>query len=437
MGLLERIFGGGRAETEKEPDSETMTINRAHDLLERRREETARELMENAKPKYSEMQRCVTELEGAIKNLAGAQHSEDVDKDAMNQRILSAAMAGRRNFIERMNSMTRDLRKPMGDDMDSVISFVESSVAILKNVNSTAFADYRFFGELFRKESSVALDSFKRLAKLSGELGRTIEPSKKGVDDIGLCKSELKNIQSSIASYRGKKSGLNDAERKIMEMKGDEERLKKDILNISTSDEAKDFERMALEKEEVQMRMSRVTSEAAASTSPLEKAVKKFKKSIEDGEVSFGNKRFVNVFLENPADAVLGDAESFTSLLKALRANMGKLELKERSAKTLEIVESLLSSDFPKKISGDIKLLSGKLSDVEDKISKSSIQERINRLKSELESMNRKITEAEAELPKERASLERLAGDISSKKSGLEQKLSRLLGKNVKLSGEA
>lgn len=439
MGLLDRIFGRKAAVPPgaNEEGESVLTTDEVRKLLDKTKDEAMGQLARDAMPKCLEMQEAIKSFEASLIPLSESTPDAEMDNDTINQRILSNAVAGRRNFLEKAHGMVKGLKRHLASDADSILDFQRSSMTILGNMNDTALADYRLFSGVFRKESESVFGSLKRINSLFKELCRKIDEGKRKADSTGVSKAELERMMEDISSLQSKRSDANRAERKLEELKGAQSRLKDGISRLECSEESKKLARMIEDEKELKARASKARGELSHALSRLEKPLRKYRKLVDEGTADFGDKRYIQLFLEDPAGTVLEyGMDKFKPMLEGLKKSIAGsgIDLKERSEKAMATIDTLSETDYIGRMAAEIKRLSMDSERLGKDISMSKVKEDIRRLGSELESIGREADGLERDIPKERSVIERIDASVAARKEQLEGRLASLTGKRVKVS---
>ncbi len=432
MGWLEKIFG--KEEDVAKPEQSEQKVfdtNNLKEFLDAHYQTQMNPFFKTAKSKYDEIQNAVDDLRKSLGNLSAAEYTDTVDP-----RLLSVVVGRRKNFIQKMNDVAKQMKTPIKNEFDSILNYNNSSVFSLNYANATTVDDYTRVAELFRKEASSVISNFRKIETLLTEFGSMVKQKNNLVNSVASSNDRLLAITGDISKISEKKNLIEELRASIKNLDEDQSRISGEIADLEKSKEWKTNSEMLEQRDELQTKKSQISVETTQMISPLVKPVKKFKNLLDNSKENFQNKKFVELFLDDYLNAVVSnDAAIFNSLLEKLEENIlnKKIDLKENANKILQTTAALRENDTLAKFKADYGTLSRKIQDLENAIANSQIQGIRRKLEADSESARRKRDELSVRLPKEEANLNSIRAKLEKDKSELELQVGNLTNTKINL----
>lgn len=431
LGWFTKIFGIKESNTKKEElKPTTFGIESLKTFLDTQHENITNPFFKLAKTKHDELQTLANDLQGSLKILSEAKYTDSVDPQ-----LFSAVMERRKNFIQKINAFIKKLRTPISSDFNSILDFHNSSVSTFNHANDTTVDDYRRLTELFRRETSLVINNFKKIENSLTDFGLIIKDKGSIIKSLNLAKSKLQEITNHISAFDEKKKHIEETADKIDDLDSEHVKILNGISALENSDEWRSYNNLLKKRDEAQNKIIQLSNTVIQTVSPLIKPIKKFKHLIDNGVVSF-DKKFVELFLENNSDAILRkDSSNFLSLLENLEKTISdkKIDLKDRTNTILDTITALKESNVIFGLKNDFETLSKDTMELESKIASSQVPEKRKKLAADLESVKRTKDNYNLELSKEKSNLESLRNDIHKARVEIEEQIANLSGNKVSL----
>ncbi len=438
LGWFTKIFGINqepdtkKGELKKEELKPTaFGIESLKTFLDIQHENITNPFFKSAKTKHGELQTLADDLQGSLKILGEAKYADPVDPQ-----LFSAVMERRKNFIQKINEFVKKIRTPVSPDFNSILDFHNSSVSTFNHVNATTVDDYRRLTELFSRETSSVINNFKKIENSLSNFGLLIKDKESAIKSLNLTKSKLQEVANHISAFDEKKKRIKEFADRISGLDSDHTKISDGISALENSDEWKNYNHLLENKAEAQNKMIQLSNDMVQAVSPLVKPIKKFKHLIDDGVVSFGDKKFVDLFLENNLNAILNNETSnFLSLLENLDKAISdkKIDLKDRASAILDTMTALKEGNVISELKNDFETLSKHIKELEGDIACSQVPEKRRKLSADLESVKRTKDNCELELSEEKSNMESLRNDIRKARAEIEEQISNLSGNKVSL----
>ena len=415
----------------EEPRQKAFSINDLKEFLGTHYKKEMSPFLEAAKAKYGEIQNAADGFQKSLENLAAANYTDPVDPY-----LLSVVVGRRRNFIQKMTQVAKQLKTPIKYDFDSILNYNNSASFSLNHANATTVEDYGQVVELLRKEAASAVSNFRRIENLLKELGFMVEHKNNFVNSMASSNGKLLLIERGLAAISEKEKLIGELRAGIKTSDADQLKISDDIANLEKSDEWKTNREMLKRRDELQAQKSELSSEMTQIISPLVKPIKKFKNLLDNNRESFENKKFVEALLDDYIDAiVLNDIAIFNSLLEKLKENIlgKKIDLKERTSKILQTIDALRENDTLASLKNDYETLSREIEGLKIAIANSQIEGIKKKLETGLESVKRKRGEQSARLLNEEPDLKLILAKLEKDKSELELQVGSLTNTKINL----
>ena len=413
-----------KGESEPQEESETrMSLKDVDDFLINRLKSESEPLKESAKKEYANLQMVAGTMCDRLASLRDAPYSERTYPI-----LIRKAVGSRKSFIHKMESLIEQVQKPIGEDMDSILSFHNDTAKLLNLTNAKTVKEYAFLKELFEKEAERVIESFQQMVEIDKRLGNTIKKFK----DSNVKLLNVQKVAAEVSklieeSKSGKGAGVSDES--LREIENKKTKAENELERLLNSKEWENFLGMQRHVEDTKMKMQGKKSDFIRSLAKVEKPLKKYKWGIENKVLDdYAQRSFESVLAEDPR------GEMFMSAIKDMRTKIieEKMDLKD-SRKFLAIIEKMIEDNTIGDILEGYSKLSEGLRRQEESIMSHEAPKRrnglevdISKLKKEAEGMM-----AERELAEERR--KGVLADTEQKVNELEGLLTDVVGKRVSL----
>jgi hypothetical protein len=419
MSFLERIFGKKKEEKFEE---KKMPLKEVEDFLSEKLEKDFEPIKESAKREYENLQAAAFAMQDQLKILEHSPYSGDND-----MMLIRKAVGSRKSFVNKMKILAQQMQKPMGDDMNSILSFQKEVTSIIDETDKRTVTEYAFLKELFEKEAEKVIDSFRQISKTGNELESMLK--KFTESNAGLLKAQ--DIVSELTKLDEEMEGkdLKKLEKDMKELEEKRKTAEDDLQKLTGSDEWETFLEMERTREELKEKLQNKKSEFVQSIAKVEKPLKKHQWSAEN--------KILNHYFQGSIESVLTEdpkGEIFLSAIKEIKAKIagGKMDLKD-SGKFLAIIEEMIDNDSIRKILEDYSRISEELASQEEKIEVQEIPRRKIEIESEINKLGRDYEEAKDEIKRSEERRKRMQADKENKLKELESLLTNVSGKKILL----
>jgi len=380
----------------------------------------------------------LTQLDGSIKIIKD-KINEEIEKTKQNSETLRNAelrnpkipfrakqlMEGNREaYIKRVGIFIKqiDLEK----DYNDLLDFCNNFDSMLDDFGKSTLKPYHILQEFLANESSAIARNIKSLDNLIKEAKNKIKEA--DIDSIKKVKGDIALLNNKIKERESDKKELENRIKEKEKLIQSLTKTTEDIENLKKDEEYERLESLESEKEKMIKNIDEHKKKLIHSFSVIEMALKKFSR------MAFENEKLIDKYLENPLILVEDKELKIIDVLKSLEKNIlnNGIELKDRKKeKTLEETRRMdreFFDDFLKKY----KELNEELKEINDKINKMDIQNRINELNKDkknnelrLENINKEIENLKKEIDKEQ---------IDNLKEKIQKKINNLLKIKVVIS---
>ncbi len=129
MGWLDRIFG---KKEEEEFEETKMSLKEVEEFLANKMKKDFEPLRESAKKEYANLQLVVGTMQDQLEILIQVPYSERTYP-----MLIRKAVGSRKSFVHKMMSLVKQIRKPIGEDMTSILNFHNETAKLINITNAT------------------------------------------------------------------------------------------------------------------------------------------------------------------------------------------------------------------------------------------------------------------------------------------------------------
>jgi hypothetical protein len=419
MSFLDRIFERKRDE---EPEEKRISLKDLEDSMAKKVKIDFEPLKEAAKKEYANLQLLATSMQNQLKILENATYPERTYPV-----IISKSVGSRKSFISKMNFLINQIKKPIGEDMKSILEFYDETNKLINITNAETTKEYAFLKILFEKDGKEVVHNFSQIVEANKNLGEIV----KKIRDSN---SELLKSKEGVAEVLRLTEYLKkDEVRRLEELiKDSEEKIKKienEIEKLISSDEWKAFLEMQRVKEELKTKMENKKSDFMTSMSKIEIPLKRYKLYVE--------KRIMDEYIQKSFDSILYEdpkGEILMSVLKDMKIRIieGEMKLKD-SDKFMTIINDFKENNTVGRIIEDYSRLSEDLKSQEEKISLQRVSKRKNYLESEFSRLKREIEELKNDRKIAEERMKKMQANREQKIKELENLLQNVYGQKILL----
>jgi len=167
LGWLDRIFGKRKEEGFEETK---ISLGEVEDFLANKMKKDFEPLKESAKKEYANLQIVADTMQDQLKILIQAPYSERTYPI-----LIRKSVGSRKSFVYKMRNLVRQIQKPIGEDMASILNFHNKTAKLINVTNAKTVKEYAFLKELFEKEAEKVLQSFSQITEIDKRLGNIVK----------------------------------------------------------------------------------------------------------------------------------------------------------------------------------------------------------------------------------------------------------------------
>lgn len=420
MGWLDRIFG----KREEERFEETkMSLKEVEEFLANKMKKDFEPLKESAKKEYANLQLVADTMQDQLKILMQAPYSEKTYPI-----LIIKSVGSRKSFVYKMRNLVKQIQKPIGEDMTSILKFHNETAKLINATNAKTVTEYAFLKELFEKEAEKVLQSFSQIAEIDKRLGNIVKEFTESNAQL-LKAQELAAEVLKLTEELKEKNETDELERILKEAGSKNKKTEGELKKLLDSDEWKTFLGMRRIREDMKTGLQNKKSDFIQSVTKVEKPLKKYRWSIENKVLDdYAQHSFESILSEDPK------GEVFMSAIKDMKTRIieGKMDLKD-SDKYLAVIERMIEDNTIGKILEEYSKLSEELRDQEEKIALEEAPKRKGDLESETSKLKREMEEIKAEKERAEERRKRIQADKEQKLKELENLLNDVAGKKILL----
>jgi len=423
LGWLDRIF---RKEEEKF-DETKMSMKEVEDFLANKLKKDFEPLKESvkkeAKKEHANLQLVASTMQDQLKILEQAPYSGRTYPI-----LIRKAVGSRKSFVNKMKTLVKQIQKPIGEDMTSILNFHNETAKLINITNAKTVREYAFLKELFEKEAEKVIQSFRQIIEIDKKLGNIVKEFRES--NVQLLKAQKVATEVlKLTEELKNKNEMNELEKILKEIEDKNKKIENELKKLPDSNEWKAFLGMQKIKEELKISLQNKKSDFIQSIAKVENPLKKYKWSAENKILDdYAQHSFESILSEDPK------GEVFMSAIKDMKINIieGKMDLKD-SDKFLVIIGRMIEDNTIGKILEEYSKLSEELRNQEEKIASQEIPKRKSKLESEMSKLKREMEEIKAEKKRVEERRKRKQTDKGQKLKELENLLSNVAGKRISL----
>ncbi len=420
MSWLDRIFG----KKEEERFEETkMSLKEVEDFLANKMKKDFEPFKKSAKKEYGNLQLVADTMQDQLKSLIQAPYSERTYPI-----LIRKSVGSRKSFVYKMRSLVKQIQKPIGEDMTSILNFHNETAKSINITNTKTLREYAFVKELFEKEAKKVLQSFRQIVEIDKKLGNIVKEFIESNAQL-LKVQEVAAEVLKLTEELKKKNETNGLEKMLKEIGNKNKKIEDELKKLLDSNEWKTFLGMQRIREDMKTSLQNKKSDFIQSVTKVEKPLKKYKWSVENKILDdYAQHSFESILSEDPK------GEVFMSAIKDMKIKIieGKMDLKD-SDKCLAVIERMIEDNTIGKILEEYLKLSEELRNQEEKIALQEVPKRKSNLETEMSKLKREMEEIKAEKERVEERRKRMQTDKEQKLKELENLLNDVAGKRILL----
>lgn len=394
-----------------QPEKKSYSTHSLIEILSKKNDEIEKSFTSLAMERHND----VSSMIDSIKSKLEVFDNHKIGTEEIDPRLLQILLGNKKILSTRLHEICATLQADMGEETDSIIRYYKSSHSNLVKTISDTVANYKKIEYHFHKMIDPVLKDINKIAVILNSFQNDINNFQRKKQEIISLENSVKELEKTISEKNNiseKKSIMGERLQTLEKEKGDTENRLKSLVssgsyvNFLKLTDARDSMKRKLEENKMMF---------INYISPLDRAVKKFLKLVEDGEVIFQQHDNLSDLITNYTTT----EESIPLLRDAIikmDSVMDRLELKEDSMKKLrKRMDEILNTDILNEIyQSKLKLLSD-LESIENQISMNKPVEKFE-LDEKLNKTNSDIFSISDALPKINRDLENVSSSIDKSK---------------------
>jgi len=417
---------------EKKEEELAFSIEDAESFLSKNFNERFKPFKEETDRIYQEMQSAGTNMQKSLDELAQSKFEGPVDSQ-----LLQNAVGHKRSFIHKMEAMLEQLKKPLQPDFDSILKYGRSVDSAVFEANQKTVMNYNILRELFEREADSAIENFKVISRISNDLKSLISRNTESILSIRNVQNGLRSLKEETDALSRIEENLKTLETKISGLESEHENEKENLKEFEGGEEWIHFTELLEKKKNLAGEISSLKSEIMQNISKVDKPLRKLKNLVDREIVKVDDKKilekYVNSFFITMAEEK--NPETINSILKTIQKSIseGKIDLKGKERSLAEI-EWILENNVFETLLNKYLLLEDDLKGLEKVIDennalnvKNDMEKRIRDLEKQMEAASSEISEVEKQIG-------RAKNSIDGRKIALEESLTVLANKKIKLN---
>lgn len=401
LGWLDKTFG----KKEERIEEFKIQLSEVESFLRSKMEKEFEPLKDSIKKEHANLQLIADDMQNQLKILEDATYPEKTYPI-----IIRRSVGSRKSFVDKMGFLIRQLQKPTGEDIDSILSFHEEIDKLINVVNLETVKDYASVKILFEREGKEVVQTFFQMVEIDNRLGNMLKDFKES--NLKTLKAKELVVDISELTQELDRNESSKLENTLREAEEEEKRIGDELEKLPESDEWKNLLEMRNIQEETRQKMKNRKADLISYLSQVELPLKKYNWSVKN--------RVLDCYLQKSFDLILSEdtrGEAFKSALKEIKVKIleNELNLKD-SDKFLDIISKMIEDNTVGKMISEYLEISEEIKKREEKIASQEILKR----KNDMENDARRLKKGVWELKNEKETAEK------RKKEALEEKEQKL-----------
>ena len=418
--LLLRIFGRKKKLEEEKEKSKDFLLLREEEIEQYVKSLVEREETKILKEASDFVLKISEKLRDLEKSLAGLEKESISLPDKQVEKVVNSKK------LEFIDKMTRAIEKVKSVDASNLEIFSQTyydALHALREANATALKDFIAIKEYFSISREV-LEKFKGIFdnffsfqdRLSDDIFIEVNELKKYLSDLTWVKSEIYS----------KMKEEEEIGKMIEEKKREIEERKKELTNLENSEEMKRLLELQKEKMKISYKEKELASICVERVSRIEHILKKVRRQLEISGMK--ESKVLAELISSPFDATIN-----ADVQKILEDVLDYMKKSSFSQEEISKVESLVDEKFFSMLRSGYEELEKRLHEIENEIEKIDVVSKKLKIENEIKSMEFEISELEKEEKTIKERIFELESLLPKLKESLENKISKISGKEVKI----
>lgn len=418
MSWLDEIFG----KKEKKFEETKILLTEVEGFLSNKIEKEFEPLKKSVKEEYENLQLATNNIQNQLKVLEAATYPERTYPF-----LISRSVSSRKRFIDKMNFLIKQVQKPIGEDINSILNFYNETDKLINNINLDTKKDYSSLKILFEKEGKEVMQSFRQMIEIESKLGNVVKELKESNLKFLKAKENVSEV-IKLTEYL-KRNEVNELSKKLKEIEEKNKKIEDELEKLQQSDEWKTFLEMQRIKEEIKINMQNKKSEFMQYLPQLEIPLKKYNWSAKNKVLDYYiQKLFEPILFED------SNGEIFKSAIRDIKIKLIEEEMKLKdSDKFLDIINKMTEDNTIGKLIEEYLNLSEELKRQEEKIISQEIPKRKIKLENEIIVLKKEMEEIQDEEKIVEEQSKRMQTDKEQKLNELENLINSYSDKRILL----
>lgn len=413
-----RFFG----KKEKKFEETKILLTEVEGFLSNKIEKEFEPLKKSVKEEYENLQLATNNIQNQLKVLEAATYPERTYPF-----LISRSVSSRKRFIDKMNFLIKQVQKPIGEDINSILNFYNETDKLINNINLDTKKDYSSLKILFEKEGKEVMQSFRQMIEIESKLGNVVKELKESNLKFLKAKENVSEV-IKLTEYL-KRNEVNELSKKLKEIEEKNKKIEDELEKLQQSDEWKTFLEMQRIKEEIKINMQNKKSEFMQYLPQLEIPLKKYNWSAKNKVLDYYiQKLFEPILFED------SNGEIFKSAIRDIKIKLIEEEMKLKdSDKFLDIINKMTEDNTIGKLIEEYLNLSEELKRQEEKIISQEIPKRKIKLENEIIVLKKEMEEIQDEEKIVEEQSKRMQTDKEQKLNELENLINSYSDKRILL----
>jgi hypothetical protein len=339
------------------------------------------------------------------------------------KQIEKVVTSKKHEFLEKMRRTTEKIKSVDISNFESFYRTYDEALNALREVNAISLKEFLTIKNYFSNSREV-FDKFKDLFENFYSFQDRIKSDKVSeIFDIKKTLSDYNWIKKEIFSKNREKEEIAN---KIEEKRKEIEKKKKELLDLENSEDMVRLSELQKEKMKISYREKELASICVERFSKVEYIFKKVKRHLENSGLK--ESKILSEFIASPFDVTI--SKDFESILEFVLDYMKKSNF---SQEEITKIESLVEEKFFSSLKAEYDELEKRLHEIENEIEKIDIINKKLRIENEIKSLEFELSEMEKKARAIDEKISELELLLPKLKESLENKISKISGKESKI----
>ncbi|MFZ3149635.1 MAG: hypothetical protein WA137_11415 [Methanothrix sp.] len=418
MKWLKNIFGKKPADEE----SASLQLAEINSWLEERENES--DFSMRLEEIYGRIDDVAKSLSKDISALESASANEDTPP-----KLLRAGLAARGEVVKQLETLSLKLMPPKKKDPDSAFQHHWTLVKGLERTVTTFGRAQRYVAALFPRNIESITSDLTQISRLLVDLETEIGKKRKLAEESWYSRELAERLLEDLSSIDELKKKTQQDAAALSEIASRLSGLEEETKRLAASDEGKRSQELKRILEKKKEEKSQAEDELNYLIAPLTKALARMIKQGSSDRINLQHENVFERLLESPSQVLDRD---ISGSLEELRTHLATLGLKDKKKeKILDHIDLLIKRRPLENARFRHQAIVEEIFDLESQIKESSREG--HRLKEETSQAKKSKKSLEAALDQAKKDLASLEGKTASDELELEERLSRIAARPIKI----